>query len=484
VSQFEPTLFLNTPVQGVISNPGSSRILTFNALKDEILSFRLVSNDTLDSLFSIRDSDGNELISNDDYAYPDHRDALLEAITIPRMGTYEVVVRGFGVSTGSFTLTMLPGFANVGLDEQFSSTVNWEASNFTSTDSHGGALSLHVEGIQERGSIINMQQSFSSSYVRLNVQDVSGNNGWGVGLSLRTQSNGDQYIFEVNSQGLWRLIAIEDNIERVIRDWNEHPAIPPGESNFTLGVLLNGPTFEFFYNEQLMGKSVDSELAFFGAVGITTLTPNAISSAMVVNISDLLITVPDEVNGSRIFPEQIINGDVDITVRELERRGVIPSDGQLAFTVPESFVEYTRPGVNRLALGRGAQYRNLAIGATVNLVVNGEGVAGCGLEAQNLDESSYLVAYIDNVGGYSVSRRRGNSFLPGIYGENPLWDATQQNRLLMILKDSVLYYFINGQHVGTLAIESVEGQVGNIVLNFDPVVSSCEFVDTWVWSWD
>jgi hypothetical protein len=170
-------------------------------------------------------------------------------------------------------------------------------------------------------------------------------------------------------------------------------------------------------------------------------------------------------------------------VRELEHRHLIPAGGEMDLTVEESFVESSRPGVYPFMLGRGATYTNFVLATTVSWQTLSDGMAGCGVIFRSTDDTNYTLAYIDQTGGYGVSRRVNDSFEVGIFGENArLLEGPRQ--LLIIANDDTVHYYVDAYHVGTLDNVAMEGAVGNAVVNFDPVATSCQFDNTWVWRWE
>ncbi|HRF97587.1 MAG TPA: hypothetical protein PLZ51_20405, partial [Aggregatilineales bacterium] len=97
---------------------------------------------------------------------------------------------------------------------------------------------------------------------------------------------------------------------------------------------------------------------------------------------------------------------------------------------------------------------------------------------------NYAIAYLDNVGGYGVSVRRGDTFSEGIFGENSAWTIINESQLLIAVNDGILYYYVNNIFVGQLDVGLAEGQVGNAVVNFATIRTNCQFRNTWVWQWD
>ncbi|MEQ8673443.1 MAG: hypothetical protein RLP44_27085 [Aggregatilineales bacterium] len=473
--------------QGNISRIGESQIWTFEALADEALS--IIIEPTVpffDSVLQIIDENGRTILRADDFAYPDDTNANVEAITIPRSGTYEVVVSGYGNSTGSYRITLLPGYGEQAQRQTFEGTNSWQAQ----TDDLGltvsdGVLNLSLEGVQVRGlagsSSVN---TFNDFYAQVDYVSIVGRNGWEVGLSLRRQSDTDTfYQYSVNSQGLWRFLAVEDGVERLIRDYTPHPAIVGGETSFTLGVLANSAGFDVFYNGQFMGQVVDTAISDGGGVGVVIQTANAVGSTLTAQLDNFGITQPRLLQGERVMPQSIVLGTPRQIIQELERRGVIQPGGNLPLNVPESFADSRTPGIAQVALGRGATYTNFVIGTTATLTQNlRPDLAGCGLLFRLTGDTNYMVAYVDNANGYGVSERDGESFEAGIYGESETWITETANTMIVAVNAGTLHYYVNGNYAGAMPLEPLMGQVGNVLINFEPAESTCAFTDTWLWN--
>lgn len=479
-----PNLPLNTPVEGQIDFAGASETWTFYAVREAAYSLRVEADASeLDPVVEVRGSAGT-LISNDDYAYPQSADALLEAITIPQTGIYEVVVSGFGESTGAYRLTLLPGYAQIALDERFATLQDWQTENVGTVDVADGVATISLEGIQQRGVLIHEMPALRDTfYARVEIAGITYTNGWTAGIVLARQPNGDSYLAMVNASGGWRFAAVENGTERAIRDWAPHPAILAGETSFSLGVMAYGGGFDVFYNDQFIGKVIDggAVLPGSGQIGLLVETSPQASSAAAVRFDSFLVTVPAQVDGAYVLPQQLIVTDAVVITHELERRHLIPGDGVLAWMIDESFVERSTPGVGRLVLVRGSAFQTYAMGTTFTLAAQEAGVTGCGLLLGNTGDTDYTVAYFDNTGAYGVSRRGGETFQQGIYGENPALLAQGAHTLVVIVGADTLRYYVNGYYAGEMAYDPPSGEVGNIVINFDPVRASCQFRNTWLW---
>ncbi|MCB9453401.1 MAG: PPC domain-containing protein [Anaerolineaceae bacterium] len=474
-----------TPVLGEIA-AGETQNWTFTGLDGAALSFRVeaVSGD-LDPVLSLRNNAGQTLISNDDHEYPVNKDALLEAITLPRTDTYTVQVSGYGDTAGEYLLTLTNGFADLDTQDTFDDGGDWgSAGEATTIEENDGQLNFQLAGVQALDTTINSSADLQTDYyAQVDISIVSQIGGWSAGLTARQQDDGSYYLFSINDRGQWRFsLHLPEEEDKVIRDWVQHPAIVAGTTGFSLGMLVNDTGFDFFYNGQLLGHTVDDMILNSGHIGLALGTGTDLNSQASARFDNLIVTVPVEINGQRLTPQQIILGEPSLLVEELRRRGVIPAAGEMALTVNESFAEFRSPGVSRFMLGRGTLFTDFALGTTVSWESAAEGVTGCGLVFRQSDDTHYLLAYVDQTGGYGLSQRDGDTFLPGIYGEQADSGSGAHQLVLVATSNRVLYY-VDGQLVGELAVDSIEGQVGNAVVNFEPISTSCQFTNTWLWRW-
>lgn len=484
-AQTAPRIEANTPVEGEITFPNQELVWAFTGGQSMAVSLRVIPNGNFDPLLMVFDANGQELIRNDDYDYPNRRDSLLEAITLPRLGEYQVVVTGYAGSVGSFTLTMSVGYADFALDERFTSLGDWESDNVVSADAVDGILTMQVDGIAQSGRVLNRQMTRQKDfYAQMTVINATGRNGWIVGMTFREQANGNRYVMVVNSSGEWRLTLWENDTQTVLRDWTTHPAIVAGDTTFTMGVLAKDVSLDIFYENQMLASITDEAIQGAGTIGVQVETVNALDSQTIVQVDGLEITIPTRLNDRFIIPSQLMSGNSILVSHELERRHLIPAGGTLAWEVADSFIEASRPGVDRLPLIGDTRFTNFVLSTTASATFIGEGVGACALLLQHIDEQNYTVAYLDNVGGYGVSVRNGDTFSDGIFGTNEAWSIANSSQLLVVVNEGMLYYYVNYTLVGQMPVNQLEGQVGNAVLNFDPVRTNCQFRNTWVWGWN
>lgn len=476
-------LEINLTVNGVIDSTNPSRAWAFEGRQDEIVSFRVQASPTLDPILTIRDPDDQLVITNDDFDYPETRDALIEAVRLPDSGTYTVIVSGYEQTQGSFTLVALPGYGQVSLDENFSNAGSWQGNNLSRVQFNDGTAALETSGVGTGGTLLNSDlPAVDDFYVKMTVVQVSGSDGWAVGLRLRQQGNGDYYLLLVDQRGTWRFSAIEGREERLIQDWITNPAIPAGTSTFDLGVLARGSRYTVFFNGRQVDQVTDDSLQS-GRPGIALQSSAAGDSSVSASVDRLQVTIPASRVSAVVAADMLIGGVNETQIiQELETRRIIPPTGMIAWAVESSFVETSGPGVNRFLLVESTAFSDFVMGATVARNVSGDGLAACGLVFGNADGTTYSLAYIDSAGGYGIALRNGDTFLPGSFGMQPRWADATQHDLLITLVDGLAILYVNREYAGQHLIGEINGPVGNAAINFDPVQTNCQFSDTWVWN--
>jgi hypothetical protein len=482
-AQAQDTLTLFTPVTGTLDG-GESHSWTFQASDGALLSFYVeATSGDLDPVLTITEAGSGVVLANDDYDYPEATNALLEAVTIPATGTYTATVSAFAETSGAYEFTMLTGFANLAQHETFADTSQWETDNDALEVIVGdNRLALILTGAQQRGIASPVDsEAWGDFYAYVEIPELTGAQGWQIGLITRWQDADNYYLYALNERGQWRFSVRSGGEERVIRDWSEHPAIVAGQTAFNLGMLANGAGFDFFYNSLPVGRLSDETISEPGPVALMVETTSALDSEVTAQFQNLTITTPLV---DALIPQQIISGGSSVMMQELQRRRLMPTSGEMGLVVPESFVTYNRPGVNVLPLGGSQTFTTFALGTTVTWEIATPNLpAGCGLILRSTGETDYLLAYFDQNGGYGLSQRQGDQFEPGIFGEGLAVSGGPQ-RLLVIATETQLLYYINGRLVGTLDSPVSEGGIGNAAVNFESTTTSCQFSDTWVWTWE
>ncbi len=479
------------PFEGTLSVPGETESWSFPGLEGGVVSVLVTTTGTLDPVVELRNSGGQVLASNDDFAYPGRSDSLLQAVTLPRIDTYSVSVYGFGETLGDYSITLIPGYADVVARDDFGSIAGWDATGSETAEvgSADGQIVLTLDGIRQfarvdRQSGEPMEDFYAQA--RVNVQRAP--MGWRAGFSLRGTDDG-YYALMISDDGAWRMDYIgADGAARQIRDWTVHPAIRAGATSFTLGVLANGRAFDVYFDGAWVGQAVESQTDApdSGLTGFYGATPDAVGSGLIAGFDDLLVTRPLRVGEIEVMPSSLVPGGQALTVQELERRRVVPAGGQLALTVPESSGRQVEPGVNRVLLGRGATFSDYVLYTTFTLTTAvPDAVVGCGLLFGNLSDTMHAVAFLDRTGGYGISARQGANFAPGLFGENTAFAGAQRHSLILVKRGLRAELFVDRQHVGGYDLPAgfeAPAQIGNAVVNYERSDTSCSFGDTWVWT--
>ncbi len=472
------TIDLFAPVEGRVD--AEAQTWTFNGRTNEPVSFLAeTTGGSLDPVLTVRTSTGTVLVSNDDVFYPTEHNALLEAITIPTLGLYTVSVSGFHGTTGSYRLTMLPGYGKLASTETFDSASKWAGSDGLTVTGASGALNVALAQGQRTGFARQTgAPTYSDFHAQIDVTSVSGS-GWIVGLEARHTDAGS-YVYEVNDRGEWRFVLDHADGETVLRDWGRHPAIRAGQTQFSLGLMATGAGFDFFYSGDLVGRFSDTTLADAGTMGLFAGSAQALGAN--ISFDNLSVTVPLTVDGAAVVPQQLIVSDAMSMVQALTRQRLIGANGELKLNVAQSSTEHSGPGVDFITLGRGLTFTNFALAATVTMQNRPAGQGGCGLIFRATDLTHYDLAYLDGTGAYGLSQRDGEGFKPGLFGQL-MASSAPSHHLLIIANDHTLLYYVDGQYVGTLDQPSVDGGIGNAVVNFESMYTSCQFNNTWVWRW-
>jgi hypothetical protein len=478
-------LTLNSPVSGSLGNE-ESQTFSFIAREGQMLSFLVRGDADLDPVLSIENPSGDVLVSNDDYEYPTSRNALIEGFYAPYNGSYSLVLSAFGSTSGAYELSMLSGYSNLAYLSNFDSPGEWASLTVPENAAPtfavvNGTANLNEEGIQQTGLATGLSPSGEHYYLDARLESISGSRGWEVGLVFKLQDAENYYQLLINNSGAWQLAKIQAGEEIALRDWNMHPAIVPEATSFALGVLVNGNGYDIFYDDSYIGSAYDASFAE-GQSGFIVITANAVGSQVTARYDSLTVTSPMLINDEPILPTQLVAAGANGTVRELERRMLIPSGGSMAFTIPESFAQNNRAGVSVFPMGNAAVYSNFVLAANVSWPLSASDLNGCGIAFGNDGANHYGLAYLDSTGGYGLSERADTEFIQNLYN-NRIDLQAPPYQLLLIVNETEVAYFINGSFALSMSMSRNEGTVGEAVVNFEAVNTNCQFNNFWLWTW-
>lgn len=476
---------LNVPLQGSLES-GMSDSLNFLAKEGQMLSFIARGDNGLDPIITIEDFNGNELLRNDDYNYPTSQDALVEAFSAPYTGNYTLTISPYGNSSGNYELLMLSGYSEIALHETFDSGGNWSIIDLGSdipaqlTIINGNANLIH-EGLRQEAIAVGLDTDSDIYYVNARIASISGSRGWQVGLVFNYQDAGNYYQMLINQNGAWRMIKVDNREITILRNWNVHPAITPSDDSFDLGILVNGSGFDVFYDGQYIGSESDTTFQG-GQVGLNIVTADALGSRVTARYDELLITRPLDIDGANVFPTQLVASNMNYILRELERRLLIPHGSEMAFILPESFVQNVSMGVSRFPIGNGQSVTNFALSSTITWAASGADLNGCGIAIDIGDSEDYILAYVDSTGGYGLAERQGNKFVQNIFNDN-LGLQLPPHEIILIRNGDKVHYFVDDKHAASLTISPSEGKISEAIVNFEAANTNCQYDDLWVTQW-
>ncbi|MDE2635398.1 MAG: hypothetical protein OXI30_03450 [Chloroflexota bacterium] len=466
---------------------GETHRYSLTALELTLVSFRVEAlSDGLDPKLEIFDHTGALVVANDDYAYPDERDAAIQAFVIPRTSNYTILVSAFGESAGAYRLHVLPGYDRLALHETTVDSANWETvySNSSVDVSESSVFALEMRGLGRSAGLVGLHLPIETDlYFEASFDQVGSPTVWQVGLLFRYLSPSKYHRLLLSKLGYWRIDRIDGEETTQLRNWTAHPAIRAGETAFRLGVLVSGNHYEAVYNGQVVGSAWDRAPLASGSLGIAFETDDRAGGPVSFVVAETLVTAPTRINDRLLFPERVAARGYYGIAAELARQQLVPVGGDIKLALPESSVRRVRSGISRFAIASDFSFAQFAFGVALTIDLQSERNGGCGLFFHFNDDENYTLAYVTSHGEYGLSRRTRAGFEPGIYGNRGLWDASE-HYLLVIVSDEVMHYFVDEQYAGSLESIPRIGGVGIAAVNYDEVETGCHFDDLWLLSLD
>ena len=79
----------------------------------------------------------------------------------------------------------------------------------------------------------------------------------------------------------------------------------------------------------------------------------------------------------------------------------------------------------------------------------------------------------------------GENFAPGQFNDGASPAASGRHNLIVVRRGEQIDLWVDRQYVGLFTLPddlSADGQIGNAVVNYQQGETTCNFTDTWVWT--
>ena len=465
---------------------GETQRYTMRALALTILSIRVEAlDDQFDPQLELLDPTGALVAANDDYAYPATLDALVQAIVLPKTGTYTLAIAGVSGSAGAYRLHVLPGYDSLGLLDFEMASQDWEVTHSDSPVGLGASnlLSIDMTGLGASAVIVGRRFPARDAYFfEVAFDFVSAVNNWQLGLAFRYQSPDDYQRLLLSKTGYWRLERVTGGLVEPLDDWSTHPAIVPGAAEFRLGLLVAGQHIDVVYDGQVIDSAWDARAVELGRVGIAMMTDDTYGGLMSFAVREAQMTVPTRLD-EPVIPQRLLTRPAYLMAQDLARQQLAEGFGEIKVSLSDSVVRHNRAGVTQVPIASELAFAEFALGARVELERGSAGNGGCGIVFHYNNDDHYTLAYITGDGDFGVSRRDEAGFDPGIYGQREA-PADLMSQLLLIVSDEVIHYYVDEVYAGSLPSQPRFGSLGIAVVNYVAVDSHCQFADLWLLSYD
>lgn len=475
-------------VSGALNDSAFAQNWTFEGHTGQVISLLAVATaGDLDPVLQVIGPTGMIIAENDDLDSL-VRDAGLEAFALPMDGTYNARVLRFegeqGTTTGTYDLTLTPGFARVTRRDTFDQPDGaWVTPLGEPLPVAQGRLRLRAD---TPGEMMLATPADSTPYQNVFFQTDAALFGTpsyaAFGLVFRAQDAAlsRAYRFMVNTSGQWTVELQDDTGVFALRSWTPDPALS-GDA-WTLGVLARDSAFSFFANGVLLGTVSDARLSGAGAVGLVVGAREDQADLATVLFDNVAITtrLGTTYRGMPLALAAWDSADPGAIVNELAASGqVTPAPARDLF-LPERSLIATDPASRFELIGSElAQYGDFILGARLSLVTVSESAA-CGLVFRWQDERNLDLVYTDTDGGFGVVQSRDAHLMTNVYADSPMVNP-DVNKLLVVARGERVALYVNGALVTQETITPGEGRVGLALLNYADGRTDCFWSNIWVW---
>lgn len=293
-------MLFGPPAQGLLDAATPSATYHFDAYAGQPISLRGTAVDgSLLFDLTLAGPDGAALARG--ISAVDARTRVIDAYVPAVDGSYSATVTALNSSSGAFSLTLLAGYAELAVQDDFSSAtdplhLSW--SPFVSVDAAAdvvnGALGIQVINEGRLGFFEpDSWATYSDLYIQADfiIEESPGYHEYG--FALRNSPGGDSfYTVMFNSKGNWALFQY-NGAWTVIQDWTPSPAIDGADATPSVGAFVDGSTFRVYFNGREVGAITDAQpLAREGGFGIVAATSPNTDGILVAYVDNLTVTTP------------------------------------------------------------------------------------------------------------------------------------------------------------------------------------------------
>lgn len=294
-------------VQGALDGSTPSATYSFDAYAGQPISLRstAVNGDLMFDL-TLSGPDGSVLMRG--MTAIDGRTRVIDAFVPPADGTYYATATALNGSSGAFSLSLLAGYAELAVLDDFSGANNslclsW--SPFVSVDAAADVVngSLGIQVINEgRLGFFEPDNwtAYGDMYIQADflIEETPGYHEYG--FALRNAPGAESfYTVMFSSKGDWALFYF-NGAWNVVQDWTPSPVINGADTTPSVGVFVDGNTFRVYFNGREVGSVSDAGTVAqqSGGFGIVAATSPEDDGVLIAYVDNLTVTTPAEPYGA------------------------------------------------------------------------------------------------------------------------------------------------------------------------------------------
>lgn len=287
-------------VEGTLDAATPEASYTFSLVANQVISTVAWSNSGNLALgLTLYDPGGQPLVEGKAPG-SDATRTIIEGFTVPAAGTYSVTVRAANNTSGTYSLTLLPGFSYLDKWEDFETTgdslsMQWEPSTSDLSQSSLTDGQLRIEVLEpDTLSYIGPsgELSWTDLYIEARVEIEGAPSYYEYGILLR--SNLDDQVFYAalfSSDNDWAVFYYSDGWEP-IQEWTVSDAIDD-DTTPVISVILQGSTFKLYFNDNFVGEVSDTgKRLTAGKFALAAATTVDQTDHTIVRYDDVVITTP------------------------------------------------------------------------------------------------------------------------------------------------------------------------------------------------